>query len=132
MRLRGVTDSQRQRDLIDIAFEARRKEFPLQASYRDIVHDFYVDLQQSVKRKPWSARFRTLRSRSHVYSFTHDRCITGSDQLRLLGWPTQYTQGMEQVACAELAEPGIPLPAVVIIETVMWANPFAPWNEGSR
>ena len=131
MRLTGVTtESRRQVDLINVAFEARKRDFPVGTADEEVTRNLYVDLATTVRRKPWSAKFRTLRSRSHVYSYTFDRCLNGSDQLLLLCWPHRAMDGMSEVARAEMAESGIILPLVVLIELMMWRNPFGEWNEG--
>ena len=126
-----TSSSHRQLDLINIAFEARRRDLPLSVSDGEVASNLYVDLSQAANRRPWSCRFRTIRAKSHVYSFAKDRCITGTDQLRLQGWPAVFMDGECQLNRAELAESALPLPIVVLLETLMWCNPHGEWNQGS-
>ena len=48
----GCTPSERQRDLLDVAWVARRSAFPDTALTREIRKSWWVNLSQSVQRHP--------------------------------------------------------------------------------
>ena len=127
-RLVGVTACPRQFDLLDVAFEARLREANrLRLPRRDIL-DFWVDLSQSVARRPWGNKSRPFKSRAQIYSYEAGRCIDGIDSMRLLGWPRAYLKGLTAGDLLALAGDGSSLSVAALVECVMVSNPFGDWH----
>ena len=125
--LHGVPNVPRQRDLLNIAWQSRviaRPSTPIDISK----HNVWVDLSQSVLRRPWGDRLRAFRSRSHIYSYEQDRCLSGTDQLRVNGYPHRYLEGISQVDQLQLSEFATSVPMVCPTQIVLWCNPYGDWQ----
>jgi len=130
LRLVGVPESERQRDLLDVAWISRLKEATPSETEVDLRKGFWCDLSQSVLRKPWSSRLRNFKSRGHLYSYEKDRCLSGSDQLRVLGWPKRFFDGVSQCEQLNLSEYATSMPLTCMLELCLWANPYGSWHSG--
>lgn len=128
--LRGVTPCARQFDLVNLAFEARSRDAKGAACFDDIVDNLWVDLSQTVLRRPWASHVRSFRCRGHLYSFKADRCLDGADSMRLLGWPASFVRGVNAGDLLYLAEDAGSLPLSTLVHLVMWCNPWGPWRDG--
>lgn len=80
--LRGVPQSDRMVDLIDIAWFVYMKENKLRGSPERVVPKLFLDLSQDVHRRPWSPDVATLIQGCLIYSFELDAILTNRDH----GW----------------------------------------------
>ena len=129
--LRGVCDSERQRDLLDVAWASRRQSFSAATPLATLKVGFWVDVSGSVARKPWGDSMPGMSSTSQIYSFECDRCLSGTDMIKAFAWPAGYLAGASQAELMAVASGASPLPMVCILQLLHWAQPFAPWNCGS-
>ena len=129
--LTGVSQkSKRQVDLVDVAFESRLKDTKGKLGVREMTEQLWCDLSLTVLRRPWTAaRLRPFRARGHLYSFAADRCVSGADCMRLLGWPVAYTSGAPASDLLTLSAENMSLPLVTLLQLGMWCNPFGSWHE---
>jgi hypothetical protein len=68
-RLRGVPQSARCMDLVNVCYAMEHKKAPL-ASSATITTNLRCDISQAVQRKPWSYGSRTFLSSSFIYDFS--------------------------------------------------------------
>lgn len=91
--------------------------------------DYWVDLSQSVARRPWGNKLRPFRPMAQIYSFEMGRCLDGLDAMRLLGWPESFLSGLSPSDLLALsAEGSAPLPLAALVESVMHSNPYGSWH----
>ena len=124
--LLGVTRCARQYDLVNCAWEARLKDIGRQRG--GDAQNFYVDVSQTILRKPWGPRLKPFRSRGHLFSFYADRCLDGAECLKILGWPQVFLQGSPPGDLLTLAADSGCLPASVLILALAHANPWADYH----
>jgi len=130
--LAGVTrGSDRQLDLLDVAWEARVASSKGRASWSAMTKDYWVDLSMTICRKPWSSSIRAFRPRSHLYSYEAGRCIDGKDELRILGWPFGHCCGGSDADLLNVAAEGGSLHLSTVLMLGMSSNPFGTWNSAS-
>ena len=129
--LHGVDRCERKLDLANVAWAARLQEHSNTMSSTAMAHIGWIDLDQSVLRRPWSARLRSARATSQLYSYEHDRCLTGQDAMRLHGWPPLTVRNNRQSDLLVLAAEGTSLPLVSVLVSVIWCNPHALWRAAS-
>ena len=128
VKLHGVMPNcSRQKDLIDVAWEARCKELRGQGS-ATLANNLLVDVSQTILRKPWSAKLRPFRVRGQLCSFQADRCLDGTDAMRLLGWPASRLDGIPSGDILHLAAVSGCLPLATIVMLGMTANPWGSWH----
>eukprot|EP00971_Amphidinium_carterae_P168378 3336210-Amphidinium_carterae.2 len=86
--LRLAPATLRVRDLIDLAYAKFYKSLPSEQQIEDTLPacPFIVDVSQSLQRKPWSDRVRSMCSGSCFYVYSEDRCLVPKEHLMLLGW----------------------------------------------
>jgi len=134
VRLRGITpECLRQIDLTDVAWEARIAEARAgenSAQNKNMASNYWVDLSQSSARKPWRNKLCNFRANGHLYSFERDTCITGEDELRLLGWPRGHLVGVPPVDLLELAGHSGSVPLATVVMAGIVYNPYGAWNSG--
>ena len=87
--LRGLPDSERQRDVLDVAFLIARARNP-QATTKELVRSLWANPSQCVARTPWGQRPATPTTSALVYSFASDCVLSGEALLRGLGWPRGF------------------------------------------
>ena len=92
VRLLGVPESPRMRDLIDIAAKALislTPDVPCMAA----LSGCFVDLNPGADRHPWSYGLNTLTTKSQIYSFTFDRMLTRQDMFACMGFGPVALEG---------------------------------------
>jgi hypothetical protein len=130
-RLLGVTPwCLRQVDLIDTAWEMRCKEMR-GAAWPVLAKDYWVDVSQTILRKPWSSKLRAFRPGGHPYSFEADRCLDGTDAMRLLGWPPGRLDATPSGDTLRLAVDSGCLPLTTCIMAAITSNPWGSWHAGT-
>ena len=113
IKLRGVPRSQRMIDIINTAWEVKLQQSPVELLEQDMSTDFWCDLSQCISRSPWfTGTLRTLTTSSIIYSFERDLVLTGSDHMRLQGWPDRFLRGTPESDLQQLAGEGTSLPLV--------------------
>eukprot|EP00971_Amphidinium_carterae_P344738 6485313-Amphidinium_carterae.1 len=98
-RLRGVPDTPRYRDVLNLCCDFYQKELlqklsqerGLPARVSDLGDawkkcPFVCDFTQHGTRKPWSRHARSLCADSKLYYFPRDRTLLAFEHLLLLGW----------------------------------------------
>jgi hypothetical protein len=112
----------RHKECVDIAYIHHLKDLrsngPL-PPFADTVKDFFVDVGQSVDRKPWSAgRLRTLCQGSLFYSFEVDAMVKAVHHLHLQGHGDLQLDTLSEHDCRALAGEGF---FAGCIGTVLWS-----------
>ena len=91
----GYQMTERQRNLLDCAWGARRRQLPDTVSTEDMLKGWWCNVTQSVQRKPWSATPPTPCRQTRAYSFEHDVVVTGFAHMMFLGWPRIFASNSE-------------------------------------
>ncbi len=125
--LRGVPNKEHLHDLLDIAFEDRRSKFETGTPTSDVVRGFMADLSQAVGRKAWSDGPGTARKNSIWYSFEYDCVLSGSCNMRLLGWGERFCESFSESELRNLAGEGYSLPIAAVLTLLFYCNPHAIW-----
>ena len=128
MSLKGVTKCPRQYDLVNTAWEARLKEGGGRYSAEELSQGFWVDVSQTVLRKPWGSRLRPFRGRGHLFAFQAGRCIDGNDLMRLLGWPPVFLEAVPAGDMLNLAAESSCVPFTTLLCVCLWCNPRCDWH----
>ena len=125
----GARLTERQRDLLDCAFGARRSSMPHDATTEAMRQGFWCNISQSVQRKPWSTKPPTACRNTQAYSFESDTILTSFGQMQALGWPRNLASGEEfsQAELSEIAGEGFSVSISCMIVHFYWCNPYAPW-----
>lgn len=127
-RMLGVPDSERMRDLLDVA-EADRLRRGLSSD------GFYCDLSQSVRRCPWGP-LRTLTVNSAVYDFGREMVLSPLEEMALQGFPA-----VELASSAGLRDPSVVcswagqamfVPCVAALKLAYFLNSWGPWWKEQR
>ena len=125
----GHTMNQRQRDLLDCAFAARRSDMPDTSTSTELRAGLWCDISQAVQRRPWGLRPPSICRNTCLYSYEHDVVLTGYAHMLLLGWPRGFA-GREEFTSTELRDlsgEAVSIPITSIILQAYWCNPWAPW-----
>ena len=126
--LRGIGNSERKIDLVNVAWGARVQELGQRKSVQEMATNFWIDLGFSISRRPWSQKLRAIHKNSQLYSYQYDRCLTGDDCMQINGWPQGYVRGIPQTDLLSMAADGTSLPMVSVLQFVVWSNPFSDWH----
>ena len=125
---RGVC-GERKLDLVNVAWAMHEAENArLNRPVADLKHNLFVDLAQTILRKPWGVRLRSARQRCQIYSFEYDRCLVGSDLMRICGWPKGLLDGCSESDLMAVATESTSVPLASLIQFTMWSNPFGCWR----
>ena len=130
VRLLGVTLCDRQLDLADVAWESRCKEGHGRNCHAQLRAGFWVDLSQSVVRRPWASVLRGFRGRGHCYSYEADRCLDGLDVLKVHGWPKHLLAGTSAGDLLNLGADTTSVPLSTLLMALLWSSPWGEWNTG--
>ena len=85
----GVPKKDRVLSIVDTAWASR----PGTERTRE---DFFLDWSQSASRQAWG-RVVTLCSSTHIYSFKHDRTLTGTELMLVMGVPITEIESRDGV-----------------------------------
>lgn len=131
-KLTGLPDNARMRDVIDVAWGARREAMPAGSTKSEMARNFFCDPTQSVSRTPWQEGLAAIAQGSMMYSFEKDLVLSGFDHLRALGIPEDAAPGQGTVSfsdkqCRSLAGEAFGCPVVTTITYAFWLNPYGNW-----
>jgi hypothetical protein len=120
--LPGVPDSERMRDLLDVAWADRMKS-------GKGTSNFYCNVSEGVARKPWTDGIKTFTTRACMYDFERARVISTIEVFAIHGYPVG---DMDLDSCSEhelhtLVGQCMSLPCCATIEMAFFLNSFAPW-----
>ncbi len=107
--LSGLSTTQRVRDLVDVAWLAYQQAVAKGEPHDDVI-SWFVDVSQSVSRKPWSAHVMNLTQSTELYSFGHDAVIAPAGLMLLQGHSSSLTFHVQGLSA--LAGEGMFLPSV--------------------
>ena len=127
-RLRGVPDSRRQHDVIDVCFAVMAKRYP-DKSFEDLAANLFCNISQGVDRLPVSFGMQTCACSSAWYWYGRDAVLSGASHLKLLGWPQDCIPDeiFDDKACRQLGGAGFSVPIAAMLTYFYWCNPHAPW-----
>ncbi len=119
--LRGVPNSARMRDAIQISWGSRK---PRQRSL-----PWMQDLSQCTSRRPWGPVIPCVTTSALIYDFSIDACMTSRDVLLAMGFPVRTMDlcNLSPVQLTDVAGEFIFLPNLAIIIVALYLNPLAPW-----
>ena len=127
--LAGLAESERQKDLLDIAFVTAQQRGPPGVPTKELIKNLWANPSQGVQRSPWGMRVHTMLQNSEVYSFEADCVLSGLSHLRLLGFPSNccpvgcQTEHALRLLAGEAFT--VPCASVALISTFLC--PYAPW-----
>ena len=128
VQLRGLPDSERYRDILDIGFAIMQKRFPGRSTSQ-VAKGLWASPSQCVSRSPWSYSLATPTTSLEIYSYEKDWVLSGDSMLRLLGWPeNRFPVEMfsnHELRC--LSGESFSIPIVTQLIMAFYLNPFAPW-----
>jgi hypothetical protein len=113
------------RDMLDTVWLDEVKSSPPNQNAAEISKGLWIDLSQSLNRKPISRLGFHLNRRSVMYSFEHDRCLSALANLRTMGHSSVVHGTMG--ALRDLSGEGCSLPLVCLLNSIMYANPWGSW-----
>ena len=132
IQLRGLPQSERMRDLINVVFTQRYRECKnvenREEVYKGVVVDVSLPLEKS--ETTTDGRWPKLSGKSLIYSFQHDLVFSGSGHMQMLGWPRTWPEssGLTDDLLRDLAgSVGDSVPIAAVIVSGLWLNPLAPW-----
>ena len=124
---RGIPQVERMLDVLDCAWAARIKRYPI-LSITELRKGFFAAPSQSVARKPWSTGIGTLVSNTVFYSFELDTLIGGQDPFNLHGFPHRDDQQhFSSNQLTKLIGESFFLPSCATVAYSFYLNPHAPW-----
>ncbi len=128
-KLRGVPNSDRYRDCLDVCWGAALKAAPEGTKRSDLVKGLWCNPSQAVQRKPWNPDSGgTVTTSSTWYSFEHDCVLDSVDFLRLHGHPALiHFTGLSEREAKMLGEEAFSVPIVTAFLSVFYYLPWAPW-----
>ena len=97
--------------------------------------EWYANISQAHKRRPWGPTLGCVSQSSMWYSFARDRVLCNDDVYRLMGWPSTSQLNFGDISLREqqsLIGESIFLPALGLIMEACWLNPWAPWWDSNR
>jgi hypothetical protein len=125
--LRGVPNTDRARDLLDVAWSARMAACP-GSDWQTLARGFYCDLSQNVHMKPWRVdSMCTLCKGTRVYSFEFDCCLSGRHNLSCMGLPFSWGDELGDSRAQALAGQAFAAPCIASASLAFFLNRHAPW-----
>ena len=128
--MRGIPDSKRQRDLIDVCFGVMANRHP-HRSREELIRNLFCNVSQSVDRLPVTYGLGTIATSTEYYGFEKDAILSGASHLRVLGLPTDFMphELFEDHVCRQMGGMGFSVPIAAELTFLFWCNPHAPWCE---
>jgi hypothetical protein len=83
---RGVPETPRQHDCVNVAWIARRRAMPL-ASVQEMIKDYFVDTNSSIHFRAFGD-LKGMMCGSTYYSFELERMLSPEEHLKVLGYDT--------------------------------------------
>ena len=129
VQLKGVPDSARIRDVIDVGFAIRQKSNHHSVSTKDLIRDLFADVATSVHRLPYKQRgLGVFRQNSLIYSYDADVLLSGMSHMQLMGWPkSALSSGFSDADLRHLAGEYYSLPICTMITFCLYCNPWGSW-----
>lgn len=124
----GCRPSERQRQIIDVAFSVRRNTMP-ESTTAEVAKGFWANVSQAIQRKPWATHLGSLTRGSVHYSFEHDLVLSGHLQLRAMGIPahTAPTAEFSDRELRSLSGEMFSAPIVSLFTYAFYCCKDAPW-----
>jgi hypothetical protein len=132
IKLKGLPDSERMRDVLNIGFLLRMKQAEaqdLRLTTDELVYDFWCDVAQGVQRKPYRyGSPPTFKQNTIAYSFAEDLVLTGYQHMILMGWPPVFlSESVSDAHYRSLSGESYSLPIITVLHYIMWCNPYGSW-----
>ena len=126
MKLRGLPDSQRQRDYLDVLFGSAVVQNP-GVDAASLAKNLWGDPSQNVDRIPKKHKkgVGTLTTSTALYSFECDAVLSGAAGIQLMGWH-RGAAPMEQVSestARNLAGDSFSVPLAALMQCALFWNP---------
>ena len=130
VKLRGLPDSQRQRDYLDVLFGSAVVQNP-GVDAASLAKNLWGDPSQNVDRIPKKHKkgVGTLTTSTALYSFECDAVLSGAAGIQLMGWH-RGAAPMEQVSestARNLAGDSFSVPLAALMQCALFWNPHTPW-----
>ena len=128
VQLRGLPDSERYRDILDIGFAIMQKRFAGKSTAQ-VAKGLWASPSQCVSRSPWSYSLATPTTSLEIYSYEKDWVLSGDSMLRLLGWPENRfpVEKFSNHELRGLAGESFSIPIVTQLTMAFYLNALAPW-----
>ena len=124
----NISQSQRQSDLLELAWMCRSKK------KRTV--PWYIDLSQSADRRSWSSQPHCLATSTILYSYGLQRLLTSSELMVMQGYDPSSVSGLETVSNQQRRHAtgeGMALPCIGSIMLALALSPtFAKHRSGSK
>ena len=126
--LRGLPDTPRVRDLLDVCWHAAKRAQP-HLSDDDLAATLYCNTSQSVSRLPCSFELPTQAGSAAVYHYASDAVLTGFSRMRLHGWSPRSLDyhSFTQSDLKKLSGQAFSVPLATLLTLVTYLNADAPW-----
>jgi hypothetical protein len=126
--LRGLPDSARQRDILDVAFATKRKQQP-DATFEMLQASLWANPSQGIQRAPWAHQPPTLCTSAEVYTFAGDAVLSGNAHFLMNGWPQGFCPRdlFQEQELRNMAGEAVSLPCLSLVMFAFYCNPHAPW-----
>eukprot|EP00971_Amphidinium_carterae_P197934 3928275-Amphidinium_carterae.3 len=124
--LRGLRATEREKDVIDVAYKQAQRDFPGE----DVSTDLWCDVTQSCDRGTRYTRGPApcFSTSSVAYSYNQDCVLSGQGQFRALGWHTiPPLELFSNAECRDLSGDSFSVPMSAMATMVCFLNPYAPW-----
>lgn len=128
--LRGLPNSDRMRDLIDVSYHrARRDTMDADTDEKEVPRGLFLDVSQGMMRaRLCRDLLNSFGTKSMVYSYEHDIVLSGASHLQLFGWSRdRMSNFFSDDTLRDLAGESISVPSLAIVLLALWMNPFADW-----
>lgn len=131
--LRGLPDSHRQRDVLDVCFAAAARRRP-DLTVSQLVRDLWCNPGQGVQRLPYSERPPTFSSSCIMYHFGRDVALSGEAHMRLIGWNLGVAplEVMTDGDSRSLSADAFSVPIAALMTWAIYQIPSAPWWSGAE
>ena len=123
--LRGLPDSPRQRDVLDVCFRAACRKRP-GVSVQKVVQGLWANPSQNVDRLPFSTKPATFSSGLTQYSFEKDAVLSAAGHLKCVGWPKHYMPAdtFTEPELRTLAADSFSVPIAGVMRLALYYNPY--------
>jgi hypothetical protein len=127
-KLRGLPQTPRVRDLVNVGFGARMKQNP-NMSTLELKQGLWANPSQSIARKPWSVVPATTTTSCELYSYEADAVLSGLAMMRCMGHPSDSCpiECFSERDLRSRAGESFSVPIIAVLTYAFYLSPFAPW-----
>jgi hypothetical protein len=131
-KLRGLPQTPRVRDLVNVGFGARMKQNP-NMSTLELKQGLWANPSQSIARKPWSVVPATTTTSCELYSYEADAVLSGLAMMRCMGHPSDSCpiECFSERDLRSRAGESFSVPIIAVLTYAFYLSPFAPWCTSS-